>query len=453
MVDVISLDLHSGRSMKPISKLRFNSLAGYTRSPTMRLAARELGWFEEAQEKVLGVLVLDIPDNDYACYVLGRDAKGRFRAVGIDCSIPTAEEAYARLETKLAEYAQMPPAKFYQGDEVGKPLDFFTPVVNAEKQHSNFCALISGRGYSPALDLLAEMMHYFEDADGNFVQQFQSTGFDARLWELYLYALFTELGYGFNREHAAPDFHCQGLLGEFFLEATTVNPSDEAPVLDDSTRQAYFEHYVPIKFGSALFTKLKKRYWELPHVWGYPLVFAVQDFHAHQSMIWSSSALVEYLYGIRQVERKKSDGSTEIISEPVETYMWEGKEIQSGFFLQPDTENISAVLANPSGTISKFNRIGFLAGFGDRDIRMLRKGICYRDALMPQKFVDEVHSPDYRETWCEGLSVYHNPRANQPLSADAIPGAAHHSSRDGRILSQLPSFHPIASVTCIVAAT
>ena len=453
MVDAIPLDLHSGRSMKPISKLRFDSLAGYTRSPTMRLSARELGWFEEADEKVLGVLVLDLPDNDYACYVLGRDAKGRFRTVWIDCSIPTAEKACARLETKLAEYAQMPPAEFYQGDEVGKPLDFFTPVVEAEKQHPNFRALISGRGYSPALGLLAEMMHYFEDADGNFVQQFQSTGFDARLWELYLYALFTELGYGFNREHAAPDFHCQGLLGEFFLEATTVNPSDIAPALDDSTRQAYLEHYVPIKFGSALFTKLKKRYWELPHVGGYPLVFAVQDFHAPRSMIWSSSALVEYLYGIRQVERKRADGFAEIVSEPVETYMWEGKEIPAGFFLQPDTENISAVLANPSGTISKFNRIGFLSGFGDRDIRMLRKGICYRDALMPQEFADEVHSPDYRETWCEGLSVYHNPRANQPLFADAIPGAAHHSSRDGRILSRLPWFHPVASVTCIVAAT
>ncbi len=416
----------------------------------MCLAARELGWFEGADEKVLGVLVLDLQDNDYAYYVLGRDAKSRFRAVGIDCSIQTAEEAYARLETKLAEYAQMPPAKFHQGDEFGKPLDFFKPVVEAEKQHPNFRALISGRGNSPALGLLTEMMHYFEDADGNFVQQFQSTGFDARLWELYLYALFIELGYGFNRKHAAPDFHCQGVLGEFFLEATTVNPSAVAPALNDSTQQAYFDHYVPIKFGSVLSTKREKRYWELPHVRGYPLVFAVQDFHAPRSMIWSSSALVEYLYGIRQ---KSSDGSAEIISEPVETYLWEGKEIPSGFFLQPDTENISAVLANPSGTLSKFNRIGFLAGFGNRDIRMTRKGICYRDTLTPQEFVDEVHSPDYHETWCEGLSVYHNPRANQPLSADAIPGAAHHSSRDGRILSELPPFHPVVSITCIVAPT
>src|SRR5579883_568133 len=70
--------------MRRISKLRFDSLAGYSRSPTMPLVAEELDWFEEAGEKVLGVLVRDLPDNDYACYVLGRDAKLRFRAVWIE---------------------------------------------------------------------------------------------------------------------------------------------------------------------------------------------------------------------------------------------------------------------------------------------------------------------------------------------------------------------------------
>jgi hypothetical protein len=279
--------------MKPISKLRFDSLAGYSRRPTMALIARELGWFEEASEKVLGILVLDLTDSDYAYYVLGRDAKHRFRSVFVDCNIPTADQVSALLEKKLAELAQKPAEHFYQRDEIGKPLDFFTPAVKAENQHSNFRTLISQRSWSPALKLMAEMMHYFEDADGNFVQQFQSAGFDARLWELYLYAVFTELGYGFNRVHAAPDFHCQGLLGEFFLEATTVNPSVVAPALDDdSKRQNYFEHYVPMKFGSALFSKLNKRYWELPHVLGHPLVLAIQDFHAPQSMSWSSSALV-----------------------------------------------------------------------------------------------------------------------------------------------------------------
>jgi hypothetical protein len=304
---------------------------------------------------------------------------------------------------------------------------------------------------------MTELMNYFEDADGNFVQQFQSSGFDARLWELYLYALFTELGYRFDRRHPAPDFHCLGLGGNFFVEATTVNPSAGGLNIDASTRRAYFEHYVPMKFGSALFSKLdrggKPKYWELPHVAGHPFVLAVQDFHEARAMSWSSSALVEYLYGIRQRDRKKADGSIEIDSEPVKSYRWGDKEIPCGFFAQPQAENISAVIANPSGTLSKFNRMGFLAGFGDRDIRMVRKSFGYRGSVLPQDFVDEVHRPGYSETWVEGVSVYHNPGAIHPLDEDAVPGAAHCTSRDGRIVCSMRGFHPMGSITAIVVPT
>lgn len=445
--------------MRPISRLRFDSLAGYSRTPWLRLIIHELAWFEEADEKVLGMLALDLPDDDYVCFVLGRDKKGCFRAVWSCSSIPTAEEAYSVLERQLAERAQMPPEEFYQDDEVGRPLDFFTPLDKPERLHPRFRTMISKRGYSPARSLLAEIMHYFEDIDGNFVRDFQTDNFDARIWELYLYALFTELGYGFNRSNAAPDFHCHGPLGEFFVEATTVNPSNPPLAPDTVGGQDYFEHYVPLKFGSVLKTKLDKKhqgkkYWELPHVVGHPFVIAVQDFHGPQSMSWSSSSLVEYLYGIRQVERIKDDGTNEIVSEQVKSYRKaNGEEIPAGFFLQPNTENISAVLANSEGTLSKFNRIGFLAGFSDRSIRMIRAGHCYQDSLTAQEFVSEVHSSDYSETWCEGVSIYHNPRAINPLSPAMIPGGAHHSSRNGRILSQMPHFHPVGSLTCIVAPT
>src|SRR5262249_49693265 len=176
------------------------------------------------------------------CWVLGRDARQRFRGVDLDHSIPTEGEAYTRLDTMLQQYAPMPAEEFYQADEIGRALDFLTPVIETGRQHQGFRTLISDRRWSPAREVLAQMMHYFEDADGNFVQQFQSSGFDARVWELYLYALFTELGYAFDREHSAPDFHCTGLRGEFFVEATTVNPSDMPPSEDDSRKEAYFEH-------------------------------------------------------------------------------------------------------------------------------------------------------------------------------------------------------------------
>ena len=330
---------------------------------------------------------------------------------------------------------------------MGPPVDFFAPVVSKEKQHQSFGVLLSDR-YSPGRELIRELMHHFTDVDGNFVEQFQSTGFDSRLWELYLFALLAELAYGLDGEHAAPDFHCIGLRGNFFVEATTVNPSETLPVIGKANIEEYVAHYVPVKYGSALFSKLKKRYWELPHVADHPLVFAIQDFHSPQSMVWSNPALVEYLYGIRQTA--KPDGTLGVVSQIIDKYEWQGKVIPAGYFLQPATEHISAVLANPSGTITKFNRMGYLAGFGNRSIKMLRRGLCYKGNVHHEPFTAEVHAQEYSETWCEGVSIYHNPNARIPLPEYTFPGAAHHTARDGRILSNTPPFFPIGSNTIIL---
>ena len=390
---------------------------------------------------------LDVVDRDYVWIVLARDAKNCFRAGDLRHSIPTQAQAEAELAGVLEKHALRPAQEFYQGDEVGPLVDFFAPVVTDNRQHDNFKVLLNNR-YSPARELIRELMHHFTDVDGNFIEQFQSTGFDGRLWELYLFALFTELTYGLDREHAAPDFHCVGLRGEFFVEATTVNPSETPPDIEEGDMQEYFAHYVPIKYGSALYSKLKKRYWELPHVAGQPLVLAIQDFHAPGAMVWSNTALVEYLYGIRQTDAP--NGTSDVVSERIDKYEWHGKAIPAAYFLQPETEHISAVLANPSGTITKFNRMGYLAGFGNRAIKMLRSGYCYRGSVHPETFTVRVDSPEYTETWCEGVSIYHNPNACQPLSDNAFPGAAHHTARGGEILSNMPRFFPIGSTTTIL---
>ena len=51
------------------------------------------------------------------------------------------------------------------------------------------------------------------------------------------------------------------------------------------------EDALAIKLGSVLWTKLNKRYWELGHVAGMPLVLAVADFHTDEPMRATSSAL------------------------------------------------------------------------------------------------------------------------------------------------------------------
>ena len=66
--------------------------------------------------------------------------RGRFRAVKVEASFATRQEAQDRLQKRLAEYAVMPPEEFHQGDETGKPVDFFTPIVSDERLKSEASA-------------------------------------------------------------------------------------------------------------------------------------------------------------------------------------------------------------------------------------------------------------------------------------------------------------------------
>ncbi|BCL59728.1 hypothetical protein DGMP_04210 [Desulfomarina profundi] len=70
-------------------------------------------------------------------------------------------------------------------------------------------------------------------------------------------------------------------------------------------------------------------------------------------------------------------GDPEPVLEKIESHTWNGKTIPSKFFAQPGAENISAVLFTNSATITKFNRMGKLAGLGSKDVKLIRQGFMY----------------------------------------------------------------------------
>ena len=342
-------------------------------------------------------------------------------------------EALLRQEIQWLSVA--PVKDFNQAQEPDKPIDIFDPVVPYERLNRDFVKLIEEEVYSAARGIIEPMMYWYEDLDGNFVEQFQTTGFNARFWELYLFATFVEMGYSIERIHAVPDFTCVGTKGEFIVEAMTVNPTLDKfgaiipPPQDTSEIFLTFQlNYMPIKFGSTLYSKLVKEYWKKPNVKDKPLLFAIQDFSAAASMVYTSSALCFYLYG--NYHESKYDNSGRLIITPrrIKKHKWGTKEISSGFFDLPGAENISAVVFSNSGTISKFNRMGVLAGFGSRRVVLIREGFSMNhapDSDYPNKFRYIVKPPEYCETWSEGLNIYHNPRAIHPVNPEMLPAAAH----------------------------
>lgn len=216
------------------------------------------------------------------------------------------------------------------------------------------------------------------DRDGNFREQFQTSGFDARIWELCVYGLLVESGFHLQRDHATPDFVVNKDGVELALEVTTANLSaaDDPSDFEPESEQEILLHTserLPIKLGSPLFTKLNRRYWELEHVRGRPLLIAIESFAGGQSLWFADSSLASYLYGSRAIPWRLADGSLRVTTMPLAEHRIGRKRIPSSFFNQPETENISAIIFSNSGTIAKFNRMALQEGI-ERDaiVKMIR---------------------------------------------------------------------------------
>jgi len=444
-------------NISELDEKRFNALAAHSRSPAAAYISKELGWFSNDDESILGVLLLDTVDNDYVSIVMARDENGAYRTIDLETSIVTEEEATSWLYGAMKWHTGTGKKVFDQGDPRSK-IDLFKPLVSIDKQHPYFTRLANEEAFLSAKSIINEMMPHFIDIDGNFVEQFQSMGFDARLWELYLNSYLVEEQLFIDRSKNAPDFMVTKYGKTVAIEAVIVGRKKENPISifkepsgPNTPREIFQEHQdaMPIRFGSPLYSKLMKKYWELPHVSGNPIVFAIADFHDDQSMLWSSTALINYLYGIRHEHHFDDDGQLIIEPTQIETHKVEGKEIPSGYFFQPNSENISAILFSASGTISKFNRLGRQAGFGSPNVMMLRTGTHHDhdpNATLPKIFNYQVTEKS-EETWGEGLSMFHNPNAINPVPEEMFPSIAHHQFDSGQIVSNLPEFHPYASHT------
>lgn len=325
----------------------------------------------------------------------------------------------------------------------------------------------------------------FEDTDGNFVEQFQTTGFDARVFELFLHAYFSTLDGVVSRPRQRPDFLITRGALTVAVEATTSNPTQgpgamagsasmlldeehllaaQRPGLAESSGErsleeraeviARSEHELPIRLGGALRAKLQQRYWEDTNFAGRPLVFAVEAFHATDSLYFSSAGLAGYLYGTEQSWTHDADGTLRITSSPRTTHRVGDKVIPSHFFSLPDTEYVSAVLFTNSGTTAKFTRMGYQAGLHRGNLLITRAGF-YPDpdpnSATPRLLDYTLDDPPFLEEWWNGVTVFHNPSARHPLPHEFFTGATQVYPLGDQMAADGSSANPYMSRTFILA--
>ncbi|MGB8352316.1 MAG: hypothetical protein WCD79_00355 [Chthoniobacteraceae bacterium] len=439
--------------LQKLGKPRFEALT-YAKHPYAELTGREVEWYSDSCENILGAVVLDLVDNDWSWVVLGRDEAGMYRAIDLNVSCPSSAKARIELRGSMRKHAATGASMFPQYDVTRKKNLLFEPVVPADKLCSHFKILLDDH-HQAARGIIREIGFALADVDGNFAEQFQTTAFNARLWELFIYAFLHEQKFLLDRTHNRPDFVGDKFGFTLCVEAATVNPSrefSEPPPQTPEEMMRLLKDYMPIKFGSPLFSKLKKlnaEYKRLPHVKDKAFILALADFHQESSMTWSSSALTTYLYGKRLTWRKDADGKLHVRNITVREHRWKHKVIPSNFFEQPGAENLSAILFTNCGTLSKFNRMGELAGFGRKDVKMFRGGVYHNhdnhNATEPKKFYFEITPKTYAENWTQGVALFHNPNAKQPIPPQLFPGVAHYFLHKGRVAAVFPEFFPYSS--------
>jgi len=461
------------RLSKPLSQSRFNLLAIGTRRSLVPYLYEEVAYWADLEERVIGLIVRDIQDDDYYWSLLVRDRNGRFRSADFDASLSSAHFATVALRERIAKAVTEDDLAELgtQGDETNQATDLLAipQGTKPEDLHPNFKLLMETPGRAPARAVFKELGPWLAPSDPHFVKEFQTKQFDQRLWELYLWAVFRELGYDVTQPEA-PDFHIGSPRGEFTVEATTCAPSTGGVLADHpdpkTTEQmkAFLNDYMPMKFGSALTAKLKKKsargesYWERGPGAGKPFVLAIADFHKPGgdgdmgSMTYTQEALWLYLYG-HCVEWEFIDGSLSIRSVKASDHVYKTKTVETGFFDLESTENISAVVFSNAGTLSKFDRMGVDAGFAPDDHRYIRTGFRLNpdpNAVIGTPFGEEVEA-DNGERWSDELQVFHNPRAKFPLPLEAFSGTTQHQFVDGQLVSYSTGTPVLSSQTIIMA--
>ncbi len=457
----------------PLSRARFNLFAIGTRLSAVHLTFEEVSWWSSPDERLVAVVGRDLVDNDFSWAILARDGIGRFRWVKGDVSYRSLSLAEAALWRVMSDTLQTEDIIELgrQGDETNAPIDLLRVPTDCDeaKLHPYFRILRDDPTRAPARAVINEVGRWLAPGDPHLVQEFQTSGFDQRLWEIYLWAAFREFGLDVTQLEA-PDFRCTAAWADFTVEATTAAPSTMGPLLahpNPKTPEEIWEFnngYMPIKYGSALRTKLTKRnaqglhYWEREESKGKPFILAIADFHKAAderglgSMTYTQSALWTYLYGTRVAWEFVNDRLV-IRHSTIEAHRYGAKEIPSGFFDDPLAANVSAVLFSNAGTLAKFDRIGIVAGFAPKGIRYLRHGIRPDpdpNAATGKPFVADVTAPDYEEFWTDEIQVFHNPNATYPLKFDALPGASHHYLEGGRLKSFMPEHAVLSSFMLIL---
>ncbi|MEM1486438.1 hypothetical protein V6615_16490 [Oscillospiraceae bacterium PP1C4] len=301
--------------------------------------------------------------------------------------------------------------------------------VPIDKQSVIFKLINNDKNYLPVKLMLEELYSTYKDVDGNFIEQFQTTGFNQRIFELYIWAMLNEMNFNIDRSYQYPDFMAtkNGIevaievttaTGEFHKDGGIVFNNIKRFLNSDIKRLTSYNDDISLKFSSSILSKLRKKYWIKDHCRNKPFIIAVEGFFDDFVQFETSNPLLSILFGLEIVK-----GTDDLFYNTKKDFHIKGeKKIPSGLFFKPseewaDMDNVSAIIFSNAGTLPKFRRMGWKKGYYNQYQIIKRSGLKFNvNNIYPDEFSFTLDKPTFKESWSDEIVVIHNPNAIHPLS-------------------------------------
>jgi len=282
--------------------------------------------------------------------------------------------------------------------------------------------------YIPERRVIESWARGFQDRDGKFVNEFQTT-FESSFWELYLHACLKEIGATLDFSHHAPDFVVTD-PHPFCLEATIAAPAmGGQPAYGYDARELpsdfnAFNAQAAIRIANSFSSKLRKyrdSYARLAHTAKRPFVIAIAAFDRPFAHFASNRPPVAALYGLNYDEQAalaEGPSATQIPSHMVSGAVKEnGSSVPLGLFLDDTSSEVSAVVYSCLATWGKLRALAdnpSAASFY-KTIHPAPNGI------IPE--IRVTKKENYCENLMDGLYIFHNPYAKNPLGLNVFDHA------------------------------
>lgn len=305
--------------------------------------------------------------------------------------------------------------------------------IKEDKLHQKFLYLKDNPSFIYQKKQLEEWFEGFEDRDNKIVKEFQTT-FHSTFWEIYLHAVFNEMGYKIDFSHDRPDFILKSKPNNIMVEATVANikeggvqeeTRDESNILSMFTPpslQPNFDYELKeaiARYGNSIRSKnekFHKTYKNCDWVTSEnPYVIALSSYAQvdyGRDYIYGIFALLYGQYFIPDPDKNDFISKEFILKNETNT------KIPLGIFLDESYSDVSAIIFSTTTTIGKLTATvaSNNSSYNENVVFNL-----YRDFLDeddPYKYM--LVGPESPEILTDGLFVFHNPNAKNPISLEAF---------------------------------